>query len=333
MARTVVEAFAQFMTNTVNLKSADVSAARASKDNLLGNIEEFSEKDGFFRLWPDINIQFGSFARGTKCQPLDDIDLMIGISAESATYNANDPWDNITVYPSYFSEAQQNCLSDNGTLNSTKVLNRFRSMLEHMREYKKSEIHKNGEAVTLDLISKDLIPKPWSFDIVPCFLTKQEADGRQYYLIPNGKGMWKKTDPRVDLKAVQETDKGNRLRELIRLCKKWNKIKKCPTMSSYLLETLLVDFANKQRKSLEGDLPARFAKALFYVATYIFDDVMDMKGVQGNINTLTKEAKKAIHQRAYDDYEKALVALECTDERVAINKWREIFGQEFPIYG
>lgn len=328
MAKTVAEAFAQFMTNTVNLKSTNVSAARASKDNLLRNIEEFSEKDGFFRLWPDINIQFGSFARGTKCQPLDDIDLMIGIHAEGAIYSDNFSWDNVKIYPSRISKAQNACLSDDRTLDSTKVLNRFRSMLEHVREYRNSEIHKNGEAVTLDLTSKT-----WSFDIVPCFLTTQEADGRQYYLIPNGKGKWKKTDPRVDREAVQEADTENRLRELIRLCKKWNKIKKCPTMPSYLLETMLVDFANTQSESLKDDLPMRFASALLYVATYIFDDVMDMKGIQGNINALTKEAKVSVQQRALDDCKKAIVALKCPDERMAINKWREIFGQEFPTYG
>lgn len=328
MPKTVAGAFYQFMTHTVNLMPKVVKEARASKDNLLTNIEEFREEDGFFRLWSAINIQFGSFARGTKCRPLDDIDLMIGIDAEGATYNVSDPWDNVRICPSQSSKAQNDCLSNDGTLNSTKVLHRFRSMLEHVREYEKSEIHKNGEAVTLNLISK-----PWSFDIVPCFQTTLEVNDRQYYIIPNGKGNWKKTDPRIDYKAVQESDKEGRLRELIRLCKKWNKIKKCPTMPPYLLETILVDFANSQRNSLEDELPERFTKALLYIAEHILNDVMDMKDIQDDINTLTTTEGKSIQQRAIDDYEKALNVLECHEEKMAVNTWREIFGQEFPTYG
>lgn len=41
---TVNQAFADFMQNTVNLDSEVVKAARKSRDNLLDNISEFSEK-------------------------------------------------------------------------------------------------------------------------------------------------------------------------------------------------------------------------------------------------------------------------------------------------
>lgn len=81
---TVNEAFADFIQNTVNLDSEVVKAARKSRDNLLDNISEFSEKDGFFNLYSEFNVQFGSFASKTKCRELDDIDMMIGISADGA---------------------------------------------------------------------------------------------------------------------------------------------------------------------------------------------------------------------------------------------------------
>ena len=161
-----------------------------SRDNLLNNIAEFGEQDGFFDLCDEFNVHFGSFARKTKCRELDDIDLMIGIAANGATYNQYDPWDNVRITASTINLAQKNCIRDDGTLNSTKVTNRFKDKLESVREYSRSEVRRNGEAVVLNLKSKD-----WSFDIVPCFHTVTESDGRAYYLIPNGQGYWNKTDP------------------------------------------------------------------------------------------------------------------------------------------
>ena len=186
MATTVNAAFKEFMKDIVNLDPDVASAARISRDNLLDNISEFDEKDGFFDLYEGFNVHFGSFARKTKCRELDDIDLMIGIAANGATYNQDDPWDNVRITASTTNSAQKDCARDDGTLNSTKVSNRFKSKLESVREYSRSEVRRNGEAVILNLKSKD-----WSFDIVPCFHTVTESDGRAYYLIPNGQGNWK----------------------------------------------------------------------------------------------------------------------------------------------
>lgn len=62
MAKTINEAFSEFMQNSVDLDPKDVVTARYSGDNLLENIGELDCR-GFFRLYPDVNIQFGSFAR------------------------------------------------------------------------------------------------------------------------------------------------------------------------------------------------------------------------------------------------------------------------------
>lgn len=72
MAKTINEAFSEFMQNSVDLAPKDVVTARYSRDNLLENIGELDCR-GFFRLYPDVNIQFGSFARKTKKRPLDHV--------------------------------------------------------------------------------------------------------------------------------------------------------------------------------------------------------------------------------------------------------------------
>lgn len=333
MAKTISEAFSEFMQNSVDLDPKDVVTARYSRDNLLENIGELDCR-GFFRLYPDVNIQFGSFARKTKKRPLDDIDLMIGIAADNGKYYAEDPWNDIRIKASPTNFAQQVCLNDDGvTLNSTKVLNLFKSKLENIRDYSRSEIHKNGEAVTLNLKTRD-----WAFDIVPCFFTEQDEDngGRTYYLIPNGQGGWQKTDPRIDrdyIGFINRKYKGAAL-PLIRLCKKWNEVKQVKTLPSYLLETIIVDYFKSSPK-LYGYFDLDFWNILAFLQTRITSPVYDIKGIQGDLSrTVNTWDRAKIAWRAKTDCEKiqAVLSNHSTQEE-CINLWREIFGQEFPTYG
>ena len=332
MATTVNNAFAEFMKDVVNLDKDVVSEARKSRDNLLDNISEFDNASDFFDLCQDFNVHFGSFSRKTKCRELDDIDLMIGISANGATYNSSDPWDNIRITASTTNSAQKDCKRDDGTLNSTKVINKFKKKLEEVREYSRSDVHKSGEAVVLNLTSK-----VWSFDIVPCFHTVTEDDGRAYYLIPNGTGNWKKTDPTLDKDHIVNTnkEKDGRVLELIRLCKKWNKVKNAKTLPSYLLETMIINHCD-EKDELSPCIDIRFKNALKYIADHIMFPVFDMKNIQGNINTLSFIDQYTLKDKAQIDYEKACEAFtyetEEKDHKKAISKWREILGGDFPTY-
>lgn len=54
MATTVIAAFNEFMKDTVNLKKADTDDARASRDWLIGKINDF-EKDDESWTFPPVN--------------------------------------------------------------------------------------------------------------------------------------------------------------------------------------------------------------------------------------------------------------------------------------
>lgn len=333
MATTVSSAFEEFMRDIVNLDPDVTKSARDSRDNLLSNISEFGNNDDFFDLYDSFNVHFGSFARKTKCRKLDDVDLMIGIAANGATYYSDDPWNNVRITASTTNTAQGECTRSDGTLNSTQVTNKFKKKLESVREYSRSEVKRNGEAVILNLKSKD-----WSFDIVPCFHTVTEDDGRSYYLIPNNNGNWKKTDPKKDKDHVTATNqsKDGRVLELIRLCKKWNKLKNAKTIPSYLLETMIVNHCDAESELYQW-IDWRFKIALKYIADHINSAVYDMKDIQGDINDLSLTDRSSIQQKAETDYKKACEAsyAELLEEgqRKAINKWGEILGGDFPTYG
>ncbi len=49
MATTVIAAFNEFMKDTVNIKKADTDDARASRDWLIGKMNDFEKDDKFFQ--------------------------------------------------------------------------------------------------------------------------------------------------------------------------------------------------------------------------------------------------------------------------------------------
>lgn len=332
MAKTVNGAFDEFRQNYVDLDPKKVASARCSRDNLLENIKEFDDKDDFFDLCQDFNLHFGSFSRKTKCRELNDIDLMIGIAANSATYNSNDNYNNVHIHVGN-NKAQKECANDDGTLNSTLVLNRFKRELEKLRDYSRSEVKRDHEAINLNLVSKD-----WAFDIVPCFHTVTESDGRAYYLIPNGKGNWKKTDPTIEQNRVAQLSAkhGGKVRDTIRLVKYWNKWGRMPTMVSYVLETMILDYFEREEE-VPDYISERFVNVLEYIANHIFDAVFDSKNIEGNINNLGMLEKNKLFLRAKNDCIKSYNALQSEklygDVRKAFNLWRDVLGDDFPTFG
>lgn len=56
MATTVIAAFNEFMKDTVNLKKADTDDARASRDWLIGKMNDFEKDDKFPVSFPAIHI-------------------------------------------------------------------------------------------------------------------------------------------------------------------------------------------------------------------------------------------------------------------------------------
>ena len=330
MASTVNTAFAEFLKNQVNLDANETNTARNSRDWLVEQIHGFGGKDMFPVLYSEKDVFFGSFARRTKIRKLDDIDIMIGLSGNGSTYNAYT--DRVEIIVPDSETALKNLCHDNtDKLNSKKIINKVISKLSSVPQYKKAEISRNQEAAILNLQTYT-----WSFDIVPCFFTSPEWDNRTYYLIPDGNGNWKKTDPRIDgdrVSSLNQRHNGYAL-NLIRIVKYWNRRPTMPSMQSYLLECMLLmhlENINECSKAIDF----AFKDALYYIFSAVFASVQDPKGIQGDLNYLLNSDRQKISTRAATDYNKAIEAWNYEkndDHKSAINKWREIFGDQFPAY-
>ncbi|NEP00951.1 MAG: nucleotidyltransferase [Symploca sp. SIO2E9] len=333
MSRTVNAAFNTFLKEYVNLDPDQTKLAIKSRDWLLEQIQLFPPKDiSFPRLFSEKHILFGSFARRTKKRELDDIDIMIALHAEGSFYNEYTDRIEICI-PNNAYQLKAFCHENTSILNSKKLINKFISSLNIVPQYENAEIKRNLEAATLKLKSY-----PWNFDIVPCFFTQKDRCDRDYYLIPDGNGHWKKTDPRIDKNRVIDVCQlhNRNVLHVIRLMKYWNRRRTMPSMSSYLLENMILDmyFRDGYIKASEY-VDLEVTKVLRYIKNNIFYPVNDPKNIQGNINTLNYEEKNKVQTRAGIDYTKALKARKLEGEgnhKLSIAKWSEIFGQNFPTY-
>ncbi|MBE5076478.1 SMODS domain-containing nucleotidyltransferase [Anaerotignum lactatifermentans] len=327
MATTVNNAFAEFMKGKVNLDQEKTKTARSSRDNLIDNIKKFSGDADFFKVYKEKILRFGSFERRTKIRPIDDIDLMLCLSGEGTrTYIQSG---DVFYISGNYSDSENRLTTDNTNfLNSTKVINRFISKLSDLQDYNKAEMHKNHEAATLQLKSYT-----WNFDIVPCFYTDTG-----FYLIPDGSGNWKKTDPRIDNERIIDINQkhNGKLLELIRLAKYWNNRKVTIRIGSYLLECMILQKYENQEISEDWWIDLEFRDLLNYLSLTILSDVDDPKGIQGNLNSFSWHDRCKISDALTNAYNKAVEAsdMELIDnnQKRAITKWREVLGNDFPEY-
>jgi len=331
MATTVTAAFSQFLKEVVNLDPDETQTARGSRDWLIQQINGIPSLHAEFpTLYSEVHIHYGSFSRRTKIRDLDDIDLIIGLSALGTTYADLGGSIQLTVPDGI--ALRSYCHDESNLLNSRKVINLFISYLSEVPQYSKAEFKRNGSAAVLNLTSYD-----WVFDIVPAFFTAPEWDGRTYYIIPDGNGGWMKADPRIDrdrIGTVNQRHEGNVL-NVIRIVKYWNRRSTMPTLPSYFLECLILQFYesnfNTASSYVDIELPAVFS----YIATAIYQSLADPKGIQANINPLTWEEKRLVASKASLDSIKAQRGRELEtagNMGQSINTWREIFGSDFPTY-
>ncbi|WP_316799653.1 hypothetical protein [Pedobacter frigidisoli] len=331
MASTVNAAFDEFMRTQVRLDPDRNDIAKRSKANLVNEIQKFPNDGKFLLLHPDLpNIDYGSFSRKTKTRPLDDIDLMIVLHARGNWRNQNLTGGYTIHVPQDADKQRALCNDGTDTLNSIKVINKFKEYLSKVPSYKNAEIKRNQEAVTLELGYE------WVYDIVPCFITSPE-NGNDFFLIPDGNGKWKPTDPRIDKERTTRINGKQDISvlDVVRIMKYWTKRRTAHTMGSYFLECLILHYYDTygitSSKYIDLELPKIFA----HVYHQIDNPLNDPKGFQGNLNTLSWDERKSIKDRAELDFNRATEARQLeTDgkQKESIAKWREIFGSDFPYY-
>lgn len=328
MPYTVDMCFEMFRRECVDLETEQTKTARKSRDFILQNIEGLSQKGLLPRLYSGMSLNFGSFERKTKKRELDDIDMMICFNGIGGSYHMVVENEFYRVIFDKSIPTIKDCVEEDGFLNSRKVVNQLIGALNQVEHYRMAEKHRDHEAARLQLSSY-----PWNFDIVPCFYTAQ-----QFYLIPDGQGNWKNTDPRIDKNRIAVCDLKHYglVTPLIRLMKYWKELKWGKVVSSYMFEQMVLDSIESDSRSLGNNWKTRVERVLHYLTDAIKAPIIDPKGIQGDLNDLDTETKKHLSDMANISWIVAYTALKKEREgdiKDAIRLWRSVFGDKFPEYG
>ena len=238
--------FLDLLDREVNISTAIRSEASTSQNHIRDRLNTENSRDSSFPRILSVNdTDFigGSFARHTKIKPLDDIDIFFPIDGEGLNFTQN----NIR-----YSVVGDNILLTNpilgsrwidpgtGNISSKKLISEFCVVLK--KWYPNSIVKRNEQAVTVRLksVAVESADDPGlGFDIVPCFLVKtNKTNEHDFYVIPDGKDGWIRTNPRVD-KNINETLHDyhkKHFRPIVKLVKFWNVAYFGGKINSYFIE-------------------------------------------------------------------------------------------------
>lgn len=327
---TVLSAFQQFQRDSVDLPSDKVQRARNSRDYLQTQLSLISTLDPSF---PNLKeyVASGSFARRTKIRPLDDIDFLMVMPGAGGTECLSPIGDGFTywVYVHNLNAALARFTSSAAFVDSRSVLDTIKRELQRVPNYRATDVSRSGEAVTLELSSQE-----WKFDIVPAYAVEPNT---HHYLIPDGHGNWKRTDPRIDSNRTTTINQqhGGLILPLIRLLKYWlNKSVKID-LSSYYFETLILDLFAFQAPF--ASLPLALKWFFDNAQTQVYLDRSDPKGLDRPLtspdNLLMRHYTAEAMKRASQFASYALMYDNAHEPAQAIYWWRMVFGNDFPQYG
>lgn len=333
MPRTVQASIDWFRREVVDLDSGQSDRAKTSREYLFEQLRglrhEYPYPPRMFGFVP-----YGSFARKTKVRPLDDIDFLAQLDGSGLRVSNFGH----TFYLHADNTAPLAEFADsNRAVNSIRVVNRIRDGLGTVANYKKAEIRRNQEVVALSLASY-----PWTFDIAPAVSVTTTAyygasPSVAYYLIPDGGGNWKRTNPHLDDDFIRRVNQrhGISVPAAIRLVKFWNARRHKPVLPSYYLETLALrvfEYAPRL-ETYQSAVEQFFANC----PNHLFSACADPKGLGPNlddgIDWTTKQSVRSKMNEEFSRVRDANVAEYMNRQQAAIAMWGQVFGSEFPAYG
>jgi len=166
-------------------------------------------------------------------------------------------------------------------------------------------------------------------DVQPVF----EVDDQDYkYPDTYGDGTWKITKPRKEMNAMVEFEdnKNKNLRHLCRMARSW-KNKHGVYMGGLLIDTLAYNFL-KSIEDYDNESYASYEKMCRDFFKYLFDQPRDQAEYGALGSKQRVKVKKPFKRKAKRAYELSTEAINASSDKKKHNKWRDVFGTDFPKY-
>jgi hypothetical protein len=328
----MIQSALEKLLTKIGVSQAQKSQGSTSHQHIRGLLDNKWQNDSSFPWLTSGDFLSGSYARGTKIHPLDDIDVMMVIDGTGLRVIEHGQYTNAEVRGSGTEGSPVNTYTygTQGLISSKRILETFRDAIRE--SYPNSKIRKNGQAVNIWLDSYGM-----GLDIVPCFHILPKDGRRDFYYIPQGgeSDEWMTTNPKIDAEICDSVDvrHDNKLKPVIRLLKHWNEIHNASRLQSYHLETVAIYvFHNHPDKIQDHATAIRY----FFnnAGTWLQNSCQDMTGLGGPVDSyLTPEARQltlvkiAEAQRAIG-LQSNIGALLPTNQ---LQGWRRIYGDTFGI--
>lgn len=241
------------------------------------------------------NLQVGSYGRYSGIKSISDLDMLYIMPASK--------WEDY-----------------NKVGGQTKLLQDTKTAIS--KTYSSSDIKIDRCVVTVNF-------KDSHIDVQPVF----EVEDQNYkYPDTYGDGSWKITKPRKEMDAMVEFEdnKNRNLRRLCKMARSWkNKHGVC--MGGLLIDTLAYNFLRSTTYYDEKSF-AYYDEMCIDFFKYLHDQPKDQREYGALGSKQRVKVKKSFKRKAKKAYDLADEAIEATSNKSKHNKWRDIFGNDFPKY-
>lgn len=166
-------------------------------------------------------------------------------------------------------------------------------------------------------------------DVQPVF----EVEDQDYkYPDTYGTGTWKITKPRKEMDAMVEFEenKNRNLRRLCKMARSW-KNKHGVFMGGLLIDTLAYNFL-KSTNYFDLKSFAYYDEMCRDFFKYLYDLPKDQMEYGALGSKQRVKVRKSFNRKAKKAYDLAVEAIDASTDNLKHDKWRDIFGKEFPKY-
>jgi hypothetical protein len=237
------------------------------------------------------SLQVGSYGRFTAIKSISDLDMVYIL-----------PW---SVYERFKNNRQSALLQEIKKTIQTR--------------YPKTDMRGDGQVVVITFNN-------YQIEVLPAF---ENEDGSFLYPDTNDGGSWKTTNPRLEIKAISvlHQAKNENLRTLCKMIRSWKNYHGV-AMGGLLIDSVAYNFLNSTTYYDN--------KSFTYYDLLIRDFLKYLSDLQNTNHVFAPGSnqkvyiKKKFQTRAKKAHKLVLEAIEAQENKNANQKWKKIFGRNFP---
>lgn len=237
------------------------------------------------------SLQVGSYGRFTAIKNISDLDMVYIL-----------PW---TEYERFKNDRQ------------SALLQEVKKTIQS--RYPKTDVRGDGQVVVISFTN-------YQIEVLPAF---ENSDGSFLYPDTNNGGSWKTTKPRLEIKAISDLHqaKNQNLRTLCKMIRSWKNYHGV-AMGGLLIDSVAYNFLNST--TYFDDKSFKYYDWLIRDFLKYLSDLQNINHVFAPGSNQKVYIKKKFKTRAKKAHKLVLEAIEAQENKNANQKWKKIFGRNFP---